>query len=225
MQLGDRLGWASLVMTFIGIGTAILWPAKRWIGWICLVCALALGIVWGYLELKDRHSTNKETGNPQQTATSTQPSQQSSSSPPTSPSPSSVNAATPKRGKGNVTGKQGAREKPISPPLVSTSGDNSPATGSISTGPCSNVQVGGNGNQATTNCLPPERHLSKQQIADLKTLVIPSQVELTLTAEGDTNSRTYAQEIFDACNGKITANNFVTSLNWSGAPPIEDCII
>jgi hypothetical protein len=49
------------------------------------------------------------------------------------------------------------------------SGKDNVQTGSITAGPCSNVQVGGNGNSATTNCVPPSRVLPSekaQQLAD-----------------------------------------------------------
>lgn len=47
MQLGDHLGFAGVVLAVAGIGIAILWPAKRWIGVVCLVVAVLLGFCWG----------------------------------------------------------------------------------------------------------------------------------------------------------------------------------
>jgi hypothetical protein len=114
-----------------------------------------------------------------------------------------------------ITGKK----KAAAPPPQTQSGQDNVQTGSITTAPCSNVQVGGSGNQATANCLPVARHLSQQQVSALGQLQIPPQVEMTLTTEADANSRTYAQEIFDACKGRISPNSFFTSLQWSSAPP------
>jgi len=50
---------------------------------------------------------------------------------------------------------------------ASTSGDKSPAVGEVNAGPCSNVQIGGSQNQATTNCVaePLNRLLNNQQQA------------------------------------------------------------
>ncbi|HYL62863.1 MAG TPA: hypothetical protein VE077_09595 [Candidatus Methylomirabilis sp.] len=39
-----------------------------------------------------------------------------------------------------------------------------PTVGNITQGPCSNVQVGGSNNTATTNCVPPSRARSPQQL-------------------------------------------------------------
>jgi hypothetical protein len=49
-----RIGIASLIMAFAGVGIAILWPSKRWLGWLCLFSATALGIYWGCLEFLGR---------------------------------------------------------------------------------------------------------------------------------------------------------------------------
>jgi hypothetical protein len=51
MELGDRLGAAGLIMCLIGLGITILWPTKRWIGWISLGLGLLLGLGWGFLEM------------------------------------------------------------------------------------------------------------------------------------------------------------------------------
>jgi hypothetical protein len=40
MSLGDRLGWAGLIMAFLGIALAFLWPDKKWIGWLCLIATV-----------------------------------------------------------------------------------------------------------------------------------------------------------------------------------------
>ena len=68
--------------------------------------------------------------------------------------------------------------------------------GSITTAPCTNVQVGGNGNQATTNCDLSNRHLSEQQIIDLKNLAVPPSVKLSMIMTSDSTG--YGNEIEDA---------------------------
>jgi hypothetical protein len=56
MQLGDHLGFAGVVLAAAGIGIAILWPSKRWIGVVCLVVAVLLVICWGEMAYRSwRH--------------------------------------------------------------------------------------------------------------------------------------------------------------------------
>ena len=55
MEFADRLGVLALIMTFVGLGITILWPTKRWIGWISLGIALFLGGWWGWLEWAKSH--------------------------------------------------------------------------------------------------------------------------------------------------------------------------
>jgi len=58
-----------------------------------------------------------------------------------------------------------------SPPAQTATGSNNGQVGGgVTTGPCSNVQIGGSGNEATTNCLPPERHLTDAQKTVLSNL-------------------------------------------------------
>lgn len=52
MSLGDRFGLAGVILTLFGIAAAILWPDKRWIGWVSLSCAGLLLIVWLRLEVR-----------------------------------------------------------------------------------------------------------------------------------------------------------------------------
>lgn len=52
MALGDRLGWAGVILTLCAIGASYLWPDKKWIGWTALSMAFALGLVWAWLEFK-----------------------------------------------------------------------------------------------------------------------------------------------------------------------------
>jgi len=54
MSLGDRLALAGLIVAFLGIAVVYLWPAQKWIGYICLCFAVVLGVLWGLLEIRDR---------------------------------------------------------------------------------------------------------------------------------------------------------------------------
>jgi hypothetical protein len=87
---------------------------------------------------------------------------------------------------------------PSTPAPIEQHGSDSGAVGgSITTGPCSNVQVGGSNNQATTNCVP-DRHLTSQQIATLRTLTRPFNVKVTLEMTMDGSG--YGSELTDALN-------------------------
>jgi hypothetical protein len=52
MSLGDRRGFAGLILALVGIAITILWPTARGIGWIAIAAAVGLGICWGVLEFK-----------------------------------------------------------------------------------------------------------------------------------------------------------------------------
>lgn len=52
LDLGSRLGLAGVVLALFSIAAFYLWPEKRWIGWICLILAAALLLVWGVIEIK-----------------------------------------------------------------------------------------------------------------------------------------------------------------------------
>ena len=56
MALGfdSRIGLAGLVVGVIGIAIAILWPDKKWIGWLFLIVGAGILLYWGVIEL--RHS-------------------------------------------------------------------------------------------------------------------------------------------------------------------------
>jgi hypothetical protein len=73
------------------------------------------------------------------------------------PAPSVVGQATPQP------------TKPIKSPSQKQSGKGNSQAGAITTGPCSNVQVGGNNNTATTNCASPSRVLTDAKAKQLTT--------------------------------------------------------
>ncbi len=52
MEFSDRLGWVALIMAFVGIAITILWPTKRWIGWLSLCIAAVLGAAWSWFEFR-----------------------------------------------------------------------------------------------------------------------------------------------------------------------------
>ncbi len=51
MSLGDRLGLAGAILTLFALAATILWPDKRWIGWLSLSCAVGLLLMWVGLEV------------------------------------------------------------------------------------------------------------------------------------------------------------------------------
>jgi hypothetical protein len=51
MALADRLGLAALILGLVAIAAPMLWPDKKWIGWVSLGFALLLAVIWASLEL------------------------------------------------------------------------------------------------------------------------------------------------------------------------------
>jgi hypothetical protein len=51
MLFGDRLGLAGAILTLFALAATILWPDKRWIGWVSLSCATGLLVAWIWLEV------------------------------------------------------------------------------------------------------------------------------------------------------------------------------
>jgi hypothetical protein len=56
MSLGDQLGLAGLIVTFFGIVAFYLWPSMKWIGWLSLMAAIVLAVLWGVTEARSRLS-------------------------------------------------------------------------------------------------------------------------------------------------------------------------
>jgi len=54
MSLGDRLGFAGLLVAVIGVALVYLWPDKRWIGWLSLGIAAILAAGWATLEIREK---------------------------------------------------------------------------------------------------------------------------------------------------------------------------
>ena len=82
------------------------------------------------------------------------------------------------------------------PAQTTTGSDNVQVGGSVQVGPCSNVQIGGSGNEASTNCLPPQRHLSDEQKKTLASLLRDSGVFRVVVqhAEHNFEAQTYADD-------------------------------
>jgi hypothetical protein len=51
LSLGDRMGILGAILGLIALAVTILWPDKKWVGWLSLAGAVVLLIGWGYLEL------------------------------------------------------------------------------------------------------------------------------------------------------------------------------
>jgi hypothetical protein len=109
--------------------------------------------------------------------------------------------------------------KPTPPPpsvkIDQRGNSNGAIGGNVTQGPCSVLQNGGTNNQAAVNCAPVERHLSEQQKAALRSLVIPESIKATLTMTNEGDSPKYGDEIFNALN--LPRANADLSLVW-GAP-------
>jgi hypothetical protein len=52
MPTDNRLGVAGLIVAFFSMAAFYLWPEEKWIGWLSLFLAAALGGIWLFLEIK-----------------------------------------------------------------------------------------------------------------------------------------------------------------------------
>jgi hypothetical protein len=59
LDLGSRLGIVGVVLALFSIAALYLWPDKKWIGWVCLLAAALLLLVWGVEEAKQFMSGGK----------------------------------------------------------------------------------------------------------------------------------------------------------------------
>lgn len=87
------------------------------------------------------------------------------------------------------------------PPIQTATGnDIAQVAGCVTAGPCSNIQIGGTGNQATTTCEPPHRILSDKQrskfIASLKAMC-PFEIAVR-PIPGNKESMEYAVQLSSA---------------------------
>jgi hypothetical protein len=61
MQLGDNLEFAGVALALIGIAITILWPTKKWIGYIALGLGLLTLVYWGYRWFTEKPQETKVT--------------------------------------------------------------------------------------------------------------------------------------------------------------------
>jgi hypothetical protein len=123
----------------------------------------------------------------------------------------------------SVEGKEGKpiSQIPIAPPQTATGDNNAQVGGSVTAGPCSNVQIGGTGNQANTNCLPPSRHVSPKQAEDLKRCLSSYQgqaIELW-TAPNQREVSTFGNELEAAFKGSGVKVDRSTVTSFDAVPP------
>jgi len=92
--------------------------------------------------------------------------------------------------------------------------------GGITAGPCSNVQVGGSGNQAQTNCGPIERHLTEAQKNSLILALIGKPLKLTFGALVNVpDSQQFAIELCEALKEpKVSDNCNIAPMMSNGSP-------
>jgi hypothetical protein len=104
-----------------------------------------------------------------------------------------------------------------SPPAqTATGGNTGQVGGGVTIGPCSNVQIGGSGNEARTNCLPPERHLTDAQKAALSNLAneLPSDMgpHLSVLAIHAPEPVAYGTEIWNQFHSRGKSNDLIYEL-------------
>lgn len=117
-----------------------------------------------------------------------------------------------------MTPSTGARSQ------AATENDNAQVSGDVQAGPCSNIQVGGSNNQATTNCVPPDRQLtdSQRSVVHDFLLSIPSSVKVFVKTIGDNGeAQRYAQQFQDeavACGRSGNPRQVILGLFWHPVP-------
>ncbi len=62
MDFVTRIGILGIILALAGVAVTVLWPTKRWIGYLCLVGAFGVLCYWPYLEYMNRHL---ESANPE----------------------------------------------------------------------------------------------------------------------------------------------------------------
>lgn len=106
--------------------------------------------------------------------------------------------------------------KTKTPGDATATGTNSGSIGAVTQGPCSNLQVGGSNNQATTNCAPiPFRTLTEPQKRGIKAFVslLPATVLVTIgSIIGSGDGDTYALEFFPLFDGHHLDNETIPRL-------------
>jgi hypothetical protein len=124
----------------------------------------------------------------------------------------------------NVPMVKPSKHKPQEPRInIEQHGEGAGAVGgSITTGPCSNVQVGGSNNQGTVNCAPPARRvpISKQR----HLIALASEVKANVSIgcpSGSVEACRFAQDVYDILNAAHwTMNGNSVQYGIMAGPPI-----
>lgn len=109
------------------------------------------------------------------------------------------------------------------PPTASTFGDKSPAVGSVTQGPCSNLQIGGSANQQGGNCTSPNRRVKAADIPALIELLRQHRgIVRFAVGAGDVESVQFAQDwydIFQKAQWDLNPKRIVQFMNMTGSLP------
>jgi hypothetical protein len=121
----------------------------------------------------------------------------------------------------------GSKQPRPGPTSQQQSGKNNVQTGPITSGPCSNLQIGGSNNQGTIdNCqatiisAPPDRTLSDSQERAISEIAkdISPEVKVVVEHPSDYESSEYAKTIHDAL-AEFHLAELTTALSYGGQPP------
>jgi hypothetical protein len=96
--------------------------------------------------------------------------------------------------------KKGSKPKLPAMPTVSTTGDNSPAVGSVSQGPGSIAQIGGTGNTASiTNVKATKRTLTEKQKQGFREMLawLPEGIRISISCVGNEDASQYGYQFFE----------------------------
>ena len=110
------------------------------------------------------------------------------------------------------------------PSQTATGNNNSQVGGGITTGDCSPVQVGGSNNQASVNCVPPERTLNQAQLAAVRRVFdsLPDSVRVFVQTIGNNGEALrYAQQFQDVAVERGKSGNpkaVILGLFWRPVP-------
>jgi len=52
MEVGNRWGVSGMILGLLAIAIPVLWPDKKWVGWVCLAAALVVMAIWLWLEIR-----------------------------------------------------------------------------------------------------------------------------------------------------------------------------
>lgn len=164
--------WLGLVCWVVGtvIALRMFWIFPLWAtrltrlekGLIAGICIAILVCIF-FKPVTTAYRKHNLEANQQPSAQESTPPSSSGGLPPT-PTPKAMKTAPPKEA------PKTHAPTPTSPSQTVV-GENGAAVGSITAGPCSNIQVGGSGNTSAVNCAPPSRIPSDKQMEDFKAIL------------------------------------------------------